>query len=471
MMMKLTVAFLATLAAADAAQSHGRRHIRRADYSYGNGYGHGSESSGLSALPVGTGSSAVVDTAAPTEVPSLTGGFEYPTGPAGGPSGSVDVPGTSGSVVVPDPATAVVDSTLIAFPSTGIPVPYPTGSGVSFPSTGIANTGTPDEGQYVVTSTIYSTQTFTLTVTIPGEADTTKLVTSVVPIATAIITKTSGVPDTTEVPVLSAPISEIVHVITETLTYTVGVGSTAHPVTTEIVQTSTETIYQTIVVTVPAAEPTVVGSEDAVVSEGPSGTTTVLSTSTTTKVITVYPVPAGSSGASVALPISTGPAGECNPPVTQTVTVKETVTVTAGQEVPATTAKPDATNSAIDDLSSVSLSSVPYPLGNSTTVIPASTGFLTATKPAETVIPAPYPTGTAPAVPTDTAPVGTAVPGTSGLPSFALPSELAVPSSTALPAESVPAQSSIVEPSAAATPSDYSYSPYGSYAKNRRSNV
>ncbi|KAF2797946.1 hypothetical protein K505DRAFT_226139, partial [Melanomma pulvis-pyrius CBS 109.77] len=300
MMMKLTVAFLATLAAADAAQAHGRRHIRRADYGYGNGYGYGGASSSSSAVfPIGTGapsssaapSSVVVDTPLPsstalpvegtTGVPSLTGGFH---------------------------------------------VPFPSGTGVSFPVTGAVNA----------------------TGTAPGEY--------------------------------------IVHVTTETLTYTVGVGSTAHPVTTEIVQTSTETIYKTIVITAPGPAPTGVDSEGSVVPvEGPSGTTVISSTSTTTKFITVYPTPSGvpvDSEGSVVAPVPTGPAGECAPPLTVTITAKETITVTAGQEVPVTTAAPEATTSAVIVEVPSSTLAVPYPLGNSTVVVPnGSTGFVTFTKP------------------------------------------------------------------------------------------
>jgi hypothetical protein len=515
MMMKLTVAFLATLAAADAAQAHGRRHVRRApqDYGYG-GYG-GAESSGVSsaAFPLGTGSPssvivetpAVSSTALPVEapsssVPSVTGGFEYPHGPAGpsgtapgvpgpsgevpgpsgypvgGPSGSAGVPGPSGHPVggpsgypVGGPSSVVVESVS---PSSGVPalplttaapvesIPYPSGTGVAFPVTGVANTtAAPGEGEYIVTSTIYSTQIFTLTVTVPGEADATKLITSVVPIATSICTKTSGVPDTVTAPVATAPVSEVVHVTTATLTYTIGVGSTAHPVTTEIVQTSTETIYKTIVVTQPAAPVSSVEAVGSVVPiETPTGTTVISSTSTTTKFVTVYPTPA-SSGYPVGaegsvVPVPAGASGECAPPLTETVTVKETVYVTAGYEAPATSALPaDVTSAVVPGVPTgapVPSAPFPFPASNGTVAGPAPTGFLTQTKPVEATNVVPYPTGPAPAVtaPSGTAPgteYPTAVPGTSGLPVFSLPaSEGSVPSSTALPVE-VPSSSAAVE--------------------------
>jgi hypothetical protein len=193
----------------------------------------------------------------------------------------------------------------------------------------------------MTTSTIYSTQIFTVTACPSTVSDcparSTSTVTSVVPVGTTVCPKVTPTPSAGETEVVETPVSEITHTITETLTYTVGTGQNAHPTTTEITSVTTETVYATMTITkgtqasaTPAGYPVGGGEEEI------TGTTTSTTTSTTTKYITVFPSP--SAGANEGgqytpgVPAPTGPAGgegqgECLPPVTVTVTSQETVTV------------------------------------------------------------------------------------------------------------------------------------------------
>ena len=167
-MMKLTVAFLAALSAADAAQAHGRRHVRRQGSGYGGGYGEAPPYS----LP-GTGIPAN-----PSSVPADV------------ESSSAASPETTESAYFSGTGTAPVDTgfveaTSVAFPTTGAPA-YPTGS--------------PDDDVELITSTIYATQTFTVTGCPKSVTDcpskSTSLVTSVVPIATTVCPKPTDGPET-----------------------------------------------------------------------------------------------------------------------------------------------------------------------------------------------------------------------------------------------------------------------------------
>jgi hypothetical protein len=331
------------------------------------------------------------------------------------------------------------------------------------------------------------------------------MVTSVVAVGTTVCPKASLTPTavgSSALPVESslaaselvetstAPASEITHKVTKTYTYTVGTGSVAHPTTTEVVETSTETVYKTIYLTRPAgstALPTGVATPAGTLE----GTTTVSSTSTTTKFITVYPTPAASSAEGLGSVVPTGPGGvvptgpaggECLPPVTVTVTAQETVYVTkdVNTEAPSATGIPVGGESTTALPAASSVASVPYPLGNST-LIPtgaASTGFVTYTKPAEsTALPVEtgVPSGTA--VPTGVMPTGgfeypvnsassavaassTAAPVSS--PVFSFTAEL--PSSTADP---VGVESSASAASSAAVETPTGGYGYGGYLRRR----
>jgi hypothetical protein len=328
----------------------------------------------------------------------------------------------------------------------------------------------------MVTSTIYSTQIFTKTACPPTVTDcpahSTKLVTSVVAVGTTVCPE-SDLPKATPTKAVTSsyPVSEVVQTYTETLIYTVGVGSTAHPVTTEVTSTSTSTQYSTVVITVGKPTPTgevpadatgPAGGENAYPT-GPAGgenvypkggedvTSTIKSTSTSTKYITVKPTPTGEgdvpadsesnpsgpAGGNGAYPTGNAtpsvPAGseggeDCAAPVTVTVTAKETVTVTKGGDYPAATPNsPEETpevpseHTASSGMPSVPTGMYPVP-GNGTNPYPAGpTGFKTSTKPA-------MPTGTG------------YVPATSVLPSFTFVSEAATPTGeTAIPSSTVPA--------------------------------
>jgi hypothetical protein len=253
-------------------------------------------------------------------------------------------------------------------------------------------TGIP--GPRMTVSTIYETQTFTVTSCAPTvtdcPAESTKLVTSIVAVSTTVcpVTEAGGYaastpPSSIVAPVstggyaastppssivapistgvyssgspvaTSAPAESVVTKITNaTLTYTLGYGSSTTIVTTTIQQTETETITKTVYMTRPASGAGGYGassvSAEAVTS--PTATTTISSTSTFTKIVTVYAVPSESgsvyavpseSGSVYAIPSQSGSVvaaaattgvGECAAPVTVTVTAQETVTVTAGSE-------------------------------------------------------------------------------------------------------------------------------------------
>lgn len=291
-MMKLTVAFLATLAAADAAQAHGRRHVRRAGPDYGNGYGYGAPPA--YSLP-GTGAHASSTVALPAT-------SDLPKGGEGSPSSLPYVgTGTAPAISTGSPAAEyppTFDTVVPSAPLTTAPVhptAYPTGgSPAAISSSGL--------------------------VLSPSENCTT----------TAAPHSSSPSPGKQTV-VTETPVSEITHTITETLTYTVGRGENAHQTTTEIVSTSTETIYKTVTLTKEqehAAPTPSAGQEDI------TGTTTVRTTSTTVKYITVHPTPAvptaGEQGASPSKGADQGKGADCAPPVTVTVTAQETVTVVSG---------------------------------------------------------------------------------------------------------------------------------------------
>ncbi|KAF2266614.1 hypothetical protein CC78DRAFT_120630 [Lojkania enalia] len=221
-MMKLTVAFLAALAAADA--SHGRRHQARQ-------YGYGDNTPVYP--PMNSTSAVESSTVLPEEASSSSsaGGYEgYPTYEGTGvPTG----PATGASSVPSSTAEAEAET---AFSSTGTGV-YPTGTG--YPT-----------GEELVTSTIYSTQIITKTV-----SSSVILETTVVPVGTTICSK-GEIPESTGLPVVSSgasevviasktPVSEITHTMTQTIVYTIGVSSSAHAQTQLIPTTSTETIYST----------------------------------------------------------------------------------------------------------------------------------------------------------------------------------------------------------------------------------
>jgi len=467
-MMKLTVAFLATLAAADAAQSHGRRHVRR---QYGAELPYSLPGTGVPAVPSSTPTPAPSSPAA--AVPSSSGLPYFPgegTAPAI-PASSVAEPASSGSSLPYIPGSSgTAPAGYPVIPASSVAEPLESSAyGTGFPTTAAPATPTGYNGTELVTSTVYSTMTLTVTAC-PAygdcPAESTKVVTSVVPVGVTSYPKPTPAD---EYETIETSVSEVTHTITQTLTYTVGTGENAHPVTTEISSTSTETIYQTVTITKQhEASPTDVYGED----EEITGTTTLTTTSTTTHYITVHPTP--SAGSEGEYPAGEYPAGgpqkeenegDCQalPPVTVTVTAQETVTVTAGQEYPASsaaqnnevpsssapilTAEYPASSAAVPSekpttVIPVTVSVVPYPIGNGTEPnVPGSTGFVTYTKPG-----APY--GTAPAVVPSSS-----LPADSQLPSFTLPASVdKVPSSVAYPTQ----ESSAAVPTAA--PSD-SYGP------------
>lgn len=537
-MMKLTVAFLAALAAADAAEARTHRQARR---QYGDGYGYGGGNSGYGGGGYGgaVSSPAAVSSAKPVETPSPSSKVEVPyiqssaeafktsqpagaassypsvpeaatsssilvpaqtpvaspSKPAGGNYGegypavpavssSAAVPVVSSSAKVPEAATSSVGygagypaaSSSVKVPAGGVSSGVPSGvvpsSGVPsgvYPSGGAgvpvsskvpspSSVGKPSGGNgypayptgtapapakstpvEMTTKTIYSTQI------VPASSG---LVTKTVPVGTTVCPKEEA----TKTPSPSAPassagvvtsqypVSEITKKVTETLVYTVGVGSTAHPVTTEVVSTATSTIYSTVVITIgkstPAPGQQTAYPEGSPVPEGP--TTTIKSTSTTTKYITVKPtpsgkVPVGETGTpgTPGAPAGgagkpSGGAGECAPPVTVTVTAKETVTVTKGQEKPTPGAEKPGSGYPTTPQESGKPSkpaggagkptpSPLYPIGNNGTYPAGPTGFKTSTKPA---------------VPVGTGVYGSDVPSkpssTASLPNFSFASEVPV---------------------------------------------
>lgn len=470
-MMKLTVAFLASLAAADAAQAHGRRHVRR---QYGElppyslpGTGYSSATS--SVAPSSSPDAATSSEGLPYFPPTGTAVSSYPaeSKPPVGTGGMNDLPGYGTEPVIPS-SSAAMDNTKGPNP------PYvPTGTGykptiTAYPTGGKPEYPTKDE---LVTSTVWSTQTFTVTACPKTVSDcpseSTYLVSSTVPVGL-----TSYAPHPTGVyEVIETSTSEVVHTTTETLTYTVGYGEHAHSTTKEITATSTETLYETCTVTKDASEIT--------------GTTTLTTTSTTTRYITVRPTPSKNAYDNE-VPKPSGPAGgeeECiaQPPVTVTVTEQNTKTVTIGDEeyptssaavvtekypeVPASSEAPVVTatyeapvvtdvpvpssSAAMDNerpTSKIYVTVVPYPIGNGTQPQPTgSSGFLTYTKPGGgygTGAPVPVPSSSTYALDEE-------------LPSFTFPGE-EVPASTAPVQTEVPKESEYPIPTA--VPSD-SYGP------------
>lgn len=521
-MMKLTVAFLAALAAADAAEARTHRQARR-QYGYGDGYGAVSPSpkpetpsvsSAISppynpssadtfktSLPVDAASSYVPTptpqvpeggkSSAPVESPKETPkespketpvvpasssvatpvvassappagdyGAGYP-GSKPSPSSSAKVPSNSGvappSSAVPSgaypsggagkPESSKVPSNSGVLPSSGV-VPSGTGNAVYPTGTAVPPSSTPLTD--MVTKTIYSTQIYHIS---------SSLTTKVVPVGTTVCAKdeasktpSPSAPAATPVKVSSqVPYSEVVTKVTETLVYTVGVGSTAHPVTTEVVKTSTSTLYKTVVVS--ASKP---GYPQGKPDESTS-TKTIKSTTTSTKYVTVKPTPTGNSNVPVGEQGKpAGPAGgasDCAKPVTVTVTAKETVYVTKEQEKPKPTpgaekpgsgypTNPQKPSGGADKPTKPSATpSAHYPIANGTNPYPAGpTGFKTSTKPA---------------VPVGTGGSGYGKP--SSLPAFSFASE--VPAVTPSSTPKVPSNGKTT-PAASATPSA-AYPPAG----------
>jgi hypothetical protein len=179
-----------------------------------------------------------------------------------------------------------------------------------------------------------------------------------------------------------------------TLTYTLGTGTSTTVVTTTIKHTSTATLYATSTADFQGegsdGEPTVgSGSEPTGAKDEP--TTTLMSTATSTRYVTVYPAPSGESGGSEG-------SGECGAPCAPvTVTVAaSTVTVTETAAASCPTAdegvKGNAFTSTQDGLGSTPTEDAGAAPTDSDVVIVPST---------KTVIPvpptsAPYGNGTAP---------------------------------------------------------------------------
>lgn len=408
-MMRLTVAFLAALAAADAAEARTHRHARR---QYGSGYDTGyGEVPAVSSKesPKYNPTSAEVfvssvpsDTYPPTvETPLHTSAYgsgfeEGPEVPE--PTSTIDY--GNGYGAKPTPEGEGVYPSSEAVPSGVYPSSKPVEGGEVYPTaplpgTGYQGTGYPGTG-YQPSKTPLSDYVSSVATPVPTEYVTSKV-----------------------------PVSEVEECTTETLTYTVGVGSSAHPVVTEVTHTRTSTIYQTI--TVGKAKPTPevpAGGEDYPVS---SSTITVKSTTTSTKYITVKPTP--TSGYEVPAGGQGTPEGEeeCAAPATVTVTAKETVYVTkeaskptaypevpaGGEDKPEDEEKPEDEYPAYPPVQPTPSVKYPVPSGNGT--YPAGpTGFHTSYKPA-------YPTGTGYNKPAAE---------TSSLPYFSFVSEPAEPTKT-----------------------------------------
>ncbi|OAL48700.1 hypothetical protein IQ07DRAFT_84326 [Pyrenochaeta sp. DS3sAY3a] len=482
-MMKLTVTFLAALAAADAVEARSHRQARRADY--GNGYGYGEKpavSTPKEVKPVTTptpvvynpSSAEVFVSSAPAPVsyppvdskptPGAGNGYgEKP--PAGGESSKVPYPAESSSAPYPPYGNGypeVPAGSTGVYPSSAVPSGvYPSG-GYGFPESSKPVEGASSyPGVYPPTGYPYPTGTGSYPSSTPLTDYVTKTIySSGVPVGTTVCAEDEE-PTSTPVEYVTSeyPVSEVTKTLTETLVYTVGVGSSAHPVTTEVTSTSTSTVYSTVIITVGKPKPTAPVYGEDYEGEVPTGTLTIKSTTTSTKYITVKPtpsdkVPVGSEG------YPTGE-GDCAVPVTVTVTAKETVTVTKGSSKPTgypgkptspeeeypeyPTDKPTSPEEEYPEYPAdkptkpTATPSGKYPIGNGT--YPAGpTGFKTSTKPA-------YPTGTGY--------YGSDVPTkpTSSLPYFSFVTEVpypeetpktpsvdeTYPSSAPAPAESTPA--------------------------------
>ncbi|KAF1358242.1 hypothetical protein EJ07DRAFT_76447, partial [Lizonia empirigonia] len=247
---------------------------------YGSGYGETPEST----PGVYPSSSIYAPTGAVGTSSSIAygNGYPVPSAPAGGvssvstPAGAESTPGVypSSSIYAPTGAvgtssspvgTGASSSTLASASKPVYPNGYPSGSGprptgvTAFPSgTGSGSYPETTPMSDYVTSIIYSTQIFTVTACPSTVSDcparSTSLVTSVIVVGTTVcpesdLTTATSAPSAPAVVTSAYPVSEVPHEVTETLTYTVGVGSSAHPVTTEVTSTSIQTIYSTVVVT------------------------------------------------------------------------------------------------------------------------------------------------------------------------------------------------------------------------------
>lgn len=447
-MMKLTVAFLATLAAVDASKVH-HRHARR-QYGYGPGPEVPAANSTVATTttapsstlpassPVALTSSGLSSTDVSPEKPTTTPG-NVPTYGEGKPSSSV--PGVSFPGTGTAPGTGSPSEVATPLPTTSLspvgganststssfPTFHITGTDGTFPTavpSGIIPTGTGTAGENSVTVTITSYQVFTSTKCAQGgsscaeSAKTTTLVTSAVPIGTTVcgekeassimssVSNLHSAPATatatdTSVGAVGSPVpSTIVEDHTKTLTATVGTGENAHPTTYTITEKVTRTVYVT-------AGPSPSRAGEAPKPEPTTTLTTdITSTIGITKTITeglptggnAYPTGPKPSGVPVTPEGSQAPGegeGECAPPVTVTVTAKETVTVTEGS----------STGTAVpDDVPSHETSTGASGPSGKPTGVPHPSKPVPSEKPTGMPTGAPYPTGngTAPVIPGST---------------------------------------------------------------------
>lgn len=528
-MMKLTVAFLATLAAADASKVH-HRHARR---QYGYGPAPGVPVANSTVATTTTGASSTLPASSPVALSSTDVSPEKPTTPAevptygeGKPSPSVPgvsfpgtgtMPGTAGTaspseVATPLPTTSLspVGGANSTSSTSSFPTFHLTGTDGTFPTavpTGVMPSGTGPASENSVTVTITSYQVFTSTVcpegvsNCAGSAKTTKLITSAVPIGTTVcgekeassimssVSNLHSAPATataTATGAVGTPVpSTVVEDHTKTLTATVGTGENAHLTTYTITDKVTKTVYVT-------AGPSPSEAGEAPKSE-PTTTLTTDITSTIGVTLTVteglptggnaYPTGPKPSGVPVTPEGSQAPGGgegECAPPVTVTVTAKETVTVTEGSstgtavpdDVPShetstgasgpsdkPTGVPHPSKPTTPEKPTGMPTGAPYPTGNGTApVVPGSTGFVTSTKPSK-----PEPTGELPGYGSAPAPSSSAVAPTGatssdGLPSFEFP--------TPTPAGE-PATETSVAPEAPTPVESGAYGPGYGYGKKR----
>lgn len=485
MQFKLTVALLAALSVAEASHGHRAQYrhlVRRQGYEYGQA--PNSTTSAAESVAPTTTDAAVEE----SSTASLTFGtttaesveFTYPTGT-----------GATASSVLP-----------ITFAPTGTAPAIPSGTGSSSNETSVA-------GDELVTSTISSTQIFTVTLcpstVVDCPAKSTSLVTTVIAVGTTVCPQSEldGATPTAEptgaVVTASNPVSEVTHEVVQTATLTVGPSSSARVITQTFTRTSVETIYQTVTLTRSKASTTATpeSSDKPVVGGGEDveGTTTLTSTSTSTQYITVHstrtPV-AGETGSAVELPTGTAVGGEsCAAPSTVTVTAQETVYVTVGNVESATTFTPsavpefstigeEAPSSTAAEVVPTTIETTitsdlpkqtfaPYPIKNGTHASPtASSGFLTFTKPADydTAVPTATPAATESSVepvvvPSTVYVVPMPADSTDGPEASEAPVETSVapePTATEAPVESsaAPAETSPTAPA------------YGSYGRFRR---
>lgn len=437
-MMKLTVTFLAALAAADAAEARSHRQARR---QYGERPANSKPAvySSVPSVPYNPTTAEVFATSVPVAVtyppkgePTPAASSAYGSGFSEGPYHSDKVP--SESVAYPP----VGDKpSHVAYPPTGestkVPegVAYPTGSYGDKP---VKDTSSVPAGVYPPTGyPAYPTGTGSYGSATPLSDYVTKTIyNSGTPVGTTICKES-------ETPTVEYETSKIP--ITHTLIYTVGTGSTAHAVTTEVTSTSTKTLTKTVVITQHKPKPTPeTPYKDSYPSGGEEyGTKTIKSTTTSTKYITVHATPSNKVP-SKEQTYPTGPAkgDECAAPVTVTVTAKQTVTVTKGSHKPSHTPSSDKPQPPSNEYPPAKPSpskpvgeeyppyqptkpsatpSAKYPVGNGTHPYPAGpTGFKTSAKPY-------YPTGS----------YGTGVPNKpseTSLPYFSFVSDTPYPAET-----------------------------------------